>query len=139
MFEAGTGSGVDVRVQITLAVAGDAIAQDQVVHPAADIERVDLHVAEVGEGRRHVGPRRVEQERPTEKSAGGQAGDLERRERHEWRNRGDFPPLLRRWQVLRRPVQARGVRIAAENWARSSAGMSETARKFNPEALQPST
>jgi hypothetical protein len=48
----GKRSGVAVQVahQVALAIAGDAIAQNQVVHPPADIERIDLDVPMPVEG-----------------------------------------------------------------------------------------
>ena len=70
---------VDISQQVALAVTRDPVAQDEIMHAPADVDRVDLHVAVVGEGGAHVGHGSVEQQRPAHKTAGGQGGDLERR------------------------------------------------------------
>ena len=56
--------------EIAFAVACDAVAQDQVVHASADVDRVDLHVAVVGEGGGEIGCRRREQQGPTDETTG---------------------------------------------------------------------
>ena len=64
--------------EIAFAVAREAIAQNQVVHPPADIQGVDLHVAVVGEGGRDSRVSQIQAMRPTEKTAGTQRGHTER-------------------------------------------------------------
>jgi hypothetical protein len=36
--------------EIAFAVTGDTVAQDEVVHAPANVDRVDLHITVVGEG-----------------------------------------------------------------------------------------
>jgi hypothetical protein len=51
---------VEVAHEVTLPVARDAVAQDVVVHPAADVDRVDLDVAVVLKRRPDPGRRGVD-------------------------------------------------------------------------------
>jgi hypothetical protein len=66
--------------QIAFAVIIDAVAQDVVMHSPGDVDRVNLDVAVVGEGRAYVWSRFVEQERAAHKSARGQ--EVERKRAH---------------------------------------------------------
>jgi hypothetical protein len=66
-----------VAQQGTFAIAGHAVAKDQVMHSAADIDGIDLHIAEVQEGLADRGRRLVEQERLPQKAAGGLRGDAD--------------------------------------------------------------
>jgi hypothetical protein len=56
--------------QITLRIPGDAVAEDEVVHPATHVDGIDLHEAEAGEGVADAGHRRIEQQRAAVKPAG---------------------------------------------------------------------
>jgi hypothetical protein len=62
--------------EVTFAVGGHAVAQDEVVHAAADIDRIDLDVAVVGEGRADVGAGFIHHKRPTLETSGGEKGDV---------------------------------------------------------------
>ena len=55
-------SAVQVAQEAALPVAGDPVAQDVVVHAPGDVDRVDLDVTEVGDGRGDVGRRSVKQQ-----------------------------------------------------------------------------
>jgi hypothetical protein len=77
MFEGGAvfgWQGVAVAVQVAAKaafdVAGDAVAQDQIVHATADIDGIHLHVTKVGEGVADRGNRPVKQERPPVETTG---------------------------------------------------------------------
>jgi len=72
--ERGGGVAVEKTHEIALAITSDAIAQDQIVHASADVDRINLHVAVVGESRGQIGRGRREQERAADKRAGGGGG-----------------------------------------------------------------
>jgi hypothetical protein len=67
---------VQVPHQFAFAIAVDAIAEDEVVHPAADIDRVDLNVTQVSQGGRHIRRRGVEEQGPAEETAGDGGRDF---------------------------------------------------------------
>ena len=69
---------VKVPHEAALPVPGDAVPKDVVVHPAADVDRVDLHVAVVREHRSDVGGRGIDEVRPPQEKAGLQLRDLSR-------------------------------------------------------------
>ncbi|MEY3773801.1 MAG: hypothetical protein RLZZ129_581 [Verrucomicrobiota bacterium] len=73
---------VDVAHEVALAVAGDAVAEDEVVHAAADVDRINLHEAVVREGGGDIGGRGIQQQRPAHEAAGVGGGNLERSGRH---------------------------------------------------------
>ena len=64
------GVAVEKTHEIAFAIAGDAVAQDQVVHASADVDRVNLNVALVGERGGKIGRGRREQKRAADKRAG---------------------------------------------------------------------
>ena len=63
---------VEMAHEIALAVAGHAVAQDKIVHAPADVDRVDLHVAVISEGRGDVGVRCIEPEDAAKEAAGNE-------------------------------------------------------------------
>jgi hypothetical protein len=65
--------------EIALAIAGDAVAQNEIVHAAADIDRIDLHTAEVTQRGGEVGQGRIEMLHPAEKAPCGEWSDREGR------------------------------------------------------------
>ncbi len=56
--------------ELALPVPSNAIAEDEVTHPAADVNGIDLHKAEPGEGIADAGHRRIEQQRAAVKPTG---------------------------------------------------------------------
>src|ERR1035438_2203534 len=64
--------------ETALNVPGNPVSKDVVVHPAADVDRVDLHVAVVREHRAHVPRRGVDKVRPPQEKARLQRRDLSR-------------------------------------------------------------
>ena len=62
--------------QVTLPVAGHAVAQDEVVHASADIDRVDLDIAVVAEGGAEAGGRGVQQQGAAHEAAGDDGRDF---------------------------------------------------------------
>jgi len=64
--------GVPVQVahEAALAISGDAVAEDEVVHPATDVDWVDLNEPVVSECSREAGRRGIEEKRATVKAAG---------------------------------------------------------------------
>ena len=82
---------MQVAHEIALAVAGHAVTQDVIVHPPADIQRIDLDVAVMGERRADVGVRRVEPERAAQEAAGGERGDVKRGKHSELALSGHLP------------------------------------------------
>jgi len=71
---AGRVGAVEVALQVVLAIAGHAVAEDEVVHAAAHVDGVELHVAVVRERGSDVGERRVEPEGAAKEAAGGLGG-----------------------------------------------------------------
>jgi hypothetical protein len=63
--------------EVAFTVTANAVAQNEIVHAPADVDRIDLDVAMVGEGRRDVGRGFVEKQRPTQKLPGGEGSDAE--------------------------------------------------------------
>jgi len=61
-----------------LAITGDAIAQDEIVHATADVERVDLDVAQMRQGRSGIGERLIQAERAAQEAAGDRRRDMQR-------------------------------------------------------------
>ena len=59
-----------VANQIALAIAGHAVAQDKIVHSAADINRINLNEAETIKRGGDIGHGRVEQQRTAMKTPG---------------------------------------------------------------------
>jgi hypothetical protein len=72
---------VEVAHEVALAVARHAVAEDEVVHAAAHVDRVDLHVGVVREGGGDVGRGGVEEHRAAVEAAGVGGGDVARRHR----------------------------------------------------------
>jgi hypothetical protein len=71
VFEGGTAFGrqraaraMQMASKPAFVVAGNPIAQDQIVHATADIDGIHLHVTEVGKGRSDCGNGPIKQERP---------------------------------------------------------------------------
>ena len=50
-----------VANEVALAVAGHAVAEDEIVHPATDIDRINLNETEMIKGGGDVGDKRIEQ------------------------------------------------------------------------------
>lgn len=68
---------MQVAHEVAFTVAGHAVAQDEIVHAAADVDRIDLHIAEM---RDHAGDGaggRIDQRGPAQEAAGGLGGDGE--------------------------------------------------------------
>lgn len=78
------GAAVEMAHEIALAVTGDAVAQDEIVHASADVDRIDLHETVMRERGGDVGRRLIEQETGAGETARGEGRNVERR-RHEWR------------------------------------------------------
>ena len=70
------GVAVEVAHEAALAVALHAMPQDQVVHASADIDRINLDVAVVGERGADVRDGGVEQQRAPQETPRGQRGDF---------------------------------------------------------------
>lgn len=69
---------VQVPHEIAFAVAAHAVPQDVIVHPAADVERIDLDVAVVGQRRREASVRRIKAVCAPEKTTSGERCDVKR-------------------------------------------------------------
>ena len=69
---------VNVAHQIAFAIVGHAVAQDQIVHAPADIDRVDLHESVVIKRGGDIGSGLIEKQGPLHKPAGCFRGNLER-------------------------------------------------------------
>ncbi len=69
---------VDVAEEVTFAVVAHAVAEDEVVHPAADVQRIDLDVSVMGEGGGDIRCGRVEQQRAALEAAGVVGREAER-------------------------------------------------------------
>ena len=54
---------MQVAHEVALAITGDAIAEDEIVHPATDVDWVDLNEAMVSEYSREAGRRGIEEKR----------------------------------------------------------------------------
>ena len=62
-------SAMKVPHEIAFAIGHDAIAQNEIVHPSAYVDRIDLHITVVTQRRRDAGQRRIEiQDSPGEKA-----------------------------------------------------------------------
>ena len=70
---------VEEAHQVSLAVAGHAIAQDEIVHATRDIDRVDLDVAVVRKCRADVGMWSIQAQGGMREAAGGGAAQCKRR------------------------------------------------------------
>lgn len=70
-------SAVQVAAETALIVAGNAVAENQIMHAAADIDGIHLHVAEVGEGFSDRGNGPVKQERPPVKTTSERRTDAQ--------------------------------------------------------------
>jgi hypothetical protein len=86
---------VHVPHQVAHAVTGDAVAQDEVVHAPADIDRIDLHVPVVAERRVDPGRGRIKQQRPAHEAPRRGRGDFERSRQR--------PPIERSCRQKTRP------------------------------------
>jgi hypothetical protein len=62
---------MEMAHEIPFAIIADAIPQDEIMHATADVDRIDLNVAVVGESVPDVGDWFVEQQRSTHKAASG--------------------------------------------------------------------
>jgi hypothetical protein len=63
--------------QTALDVICHPVAEDQIMHAATDVDRVNLDVTVVGEGGGYVGHRRIEQQEPAHKPAGSDGIETE--------------------------------------------------------------
>jgi hypothetical protein len=72
-WRGGIGVAVQVPHQITFAVTGDAIAKDKIVHPTADINRIDLNVAVMDERGANFANWFVEEQRAPHEAASDKA------------------------------------------------------------------
>jgi hypothetical protein len=68
--------------EIALAVASDAIAKDEIVHPTADVDRVDLNITEMFEGMVDASDRFIEQHSTTVKTTCHRRSQGERSRHH---------------------------------------------------------
>lgn len=83
-------------MQCALAVVRDTVAQNEVVHAAADVDRVDLHVAVMGEGGGDVRRGGVEQQRAAHEATGVSGPEAERghSRRDDWQRGGKRNPVV---------------------------------------------
>src|SRR4051812_16315993 len=82
---------VEVAHEVTFAVAADAIAQDEVVHATAHVDRVDLDVPVVRQGGGQVRRGLIQQQRAPHEAAG--AVGIEAKRVHEGDLGIKFVPL----------------------------------------------
>ncbi|MEJ1972301.1 MAG: hypothetical protein WDM96_07510 [Lacunisphaera sp.] len=104
------GLAMQVAHQVAFAVVADAIAQDQIMHPAADVDRVDLDIAVMGEGGGEIGRRLVQQQGAPHEATGGGGIDGERGGGHAERRRRRATESTSRAKTKRAAPARRGPR-----------------------------
>ena len=74
---------VQMAHEVAFTMPGHAVAEDVVVHAAADIDRIDLHKTELIEYRSDVRRGLIEQDGAAVKTPGQQRGNFERSRQHK--------------------------------------------------------
>ncbi len=67
---------MQVSHEVAFVITGDAVAGDEIMHPAADVDGIDLHVTVVGKDRGDIGRRGIKEDGATVKAAGDGRGNV---------------------------------------------------------------
>ncbi len=71
MFVGRAGGRMNMAVQVAFAIVGYAVAEDEIMHPTANIDGVDLNAAVIGKGSGYIRRRCIEQHRAPHEASGG--------------------------------------------------------------------